>query len=234
MRKWLGAIAILLLSAATVVETQRGGRDAGPGGGGRGGGGGGFNGPVAGHGVEVPGWWARMDDPAMAMKSGLKFAPVNNTNIQATTGGASGIFWDPNQSGSGKYTVKARFTLSKVPANQEPFGLFIGGQDLSADSQRYTVFALRPDGRYLITRRTGAKTMNVGGDWVDHAAVMKAAGGKMANELSVQVAGNTVTFMANGKTVATHPSSAVDAGGVAGLRLGRSLDVLVEGFALEQ
>jgi hypothetical protein len=232
MHKWFAVMAILALSATTAVEAQRG-RGQGPGGGGRGGAPAGFSGPVAGHGVDVPGWWARLDDPAQVMKGGLKFAPVNNTNIQAMTGAASGIFWDPDQTRSDKYTVKAKFTLSKVPAAQEPFGLLIGGQNLSEDNQRYTLFVLRPDGRYLISRRTGAKTMNVGGDWADHAAVMKAEAGRMANELSVQVAATTVTFMANGKTVATHPTTAVDANGVAGLRLGRGLDVLVEGFALE-
>jgi hypothetical protein len=185
---------------------------------------------VAGHGVEVPGYWARLDDPSQLGK-GLKVVPMND-GIRVTTGPA-GIFWDPDNEASGKYTVSARFTVAKVPATQEAFGLFIGGRNLSADDQQYTYFLIRPDGRYLIRKRVGAKTSNVGGDWAASPAVMAAeASGKMANELSIQVAGDSVVFMANGKPVATHPAKAVDVEGVAGVRVNHGLDVQIDGFAI--
>ena len=53
MHKWLASVAILLLTLPVLAEAQ----------GGRGGGAAAPARPVAGNGVEIPGWWARLDDP---------------------------------------------------------------------------------------------------------------------------------------------------------------------------
>jgi hypothetical protein len=137
MHKWLAAVIIMLLAYPALAEAQ--GRGGGRGGRGAGGGAGPAapTGPVAGHGVDVPGYWARRDNPE-ELKQGLKFAPSNG-GIRATTGPAA-IFWHPSHEASGKYTVSARFTVPKVPATQEAFGLFVGGQNLSDDDQRYVHF----------------------------------------------------------------------------------------------
>lgn len=229
MHKWFAAIALVSFILPTMADAQ-GRRGGGPGGGRGGGGrGGGPSEPVAGHGVEVPGYWARLDDPSHVGK-GLKFVPMND-GMHVTTGQAAGIFWDPDNQGSAKYTVSARFTLARVPATQEAFGLFIGGQNLSEDSQQYTYYLIRPDGSYSIRRRMGAKTTAVT-DWTKSPAVMPASGGKMSNELSIQVAGDSVIFMANGKQVAKHPAKAVDTEGAVGLRVNHNLDVQIDDFVL--
>ena len=115
------------------------------------------------------------------------------------------------------------------------YGLFVGGQDLDTAKQRYTYFVIRQDGKYLIRKRTGATTVNVAGDWTDHAAIQKPnAQGSQTNALAIGVGGDTVTFMVNGQTVATQPRSAVDAVGISGLRIGHGLDVHIEGFTVEQ
>jgi hypothetical protein len=227
MHKWLAAIIIVVLASPALAEAQArgggGGRGAGPGGA--------PGGPVAGHGVDVPGYWARLDDPSH-LKQGLKFVPSNG-GIRATTGAAA-IFWHPTHEASGKYTVTARFTVPKVPATQEAFGLFIGGQNLSEDNQRYVYFLIRPDGKYLIRQRVGAKTSNVAGEWADHAAVAKPdASGRMSNELSIQVAGNAAVFMANGQEVARQQLAANETEGIAGLRVNHGLDVQIDGFAVQ-
>jgi hypothetical protein len=113
--------------------------------------------------------------------------------------------------------------------------LFVGGQDLDTDKQRYTYFVIRQDGKYLIRKRTGATTANVAGDWMDNAAIQKPnAQGAQTNELAIRVARDAVTFLVNGQTVATHPTSAVDAVGISGLRIGHGLDVQIDGFSVEQ
>jgi hypothetical protein len=221
MHKWLASLAVLALAFPVLAEAQvgRGGRGGAP------------ARPVAGNGVEVPGWWARVDAPA-DVKQPMKFVPMG-AGIHATTG-PNAIFWDPQQEASGQYTVKATFTLNKPASHPVAYGLFIGGTDLSENSQRYTYFLIRQDGKFLLKKRNGAATSNVAGDWMDHAAIVKPDSGKAANELSIRVAKDAVTFLVNGMEVAKQPASAVDTNGVAGLRIGHGLDVQIDGFMVDQ
>jgi hypothetical protein len=234
MQKWLVSVAILVLCFMAVGEAQRG-RGAGAGGPGGPGGPGGFGGPpprpVAGNGVEVPGWWARLDDVKEGMK-GLKFTSMGS-GLHATTG-PNINFWDPQQTAKGNYTVKATFTVAKPPSHPVAYGLFIGGANLSEDNQKYSYFVIREDGQFLIKKRNGAATSNVAGDWAANPAVTGRVAGVQKNELSITVGGGRVSFMANGKEVATHPASAIDTDGIVGLRIGHVLDVQIDGFAVEQ
>src|SRR5262245_18626214 len=128
MQKWLVSVVILSLSFVAIGHAQRG-RGAGPGGPPpppR---------PVAGNGVEVPGWWGRLDDVKEPM-TGLKFAPMNG-GLHATTG-PNIIFWDPQQVAMGNYTVKATFSVTKQPSHEVSYGLFIGGDNLDGDKQKST------------------------------------------------------------------------------------------------
>jgi uncharacterized protein GlcG (DUF336 family) len=187
---------------------------------------------VAGHGIEVGGWWARLDDPKES-RTGLRFVTMG-TGVHATTG-PTVILYDPEEDWEGPYTTKATLTMTKPASHQVAYGLFVGGQDLDTDKQRYTYFVIRQDGKYLIRTRSGATTANVTGDWTDHAAIQQPnAQGSQTNELVIGVGRDTVTFMVNGQTVATRPASAVGAVGISGLRIGHGLDVHVEGFSVEQ
>ena len=220
MQKWLASLVILSLSFAAVVHAQRG-RGGGPPPPPR---------PVAGHGVEVPGWWARVDDPKEGL-TGLKFTAMNG-GLHAITG-PNMIFWDPQQMASGKYTVKATFTVAKPPSHNVAYGLFIGGSDLDEDNQKYSYFVIREDGQFLVRKRDGANTSSVGGNWAANPAVMGRVGGVQKNELSIQVGGGSVSFMANGKEVASHPATAIDTSGIVGLRVGHGMDIQIDGFAVE-
>lgn len=182
-------------------------------------------------GVKVPGWQARLDEPGQKVQN-LNFAPMG-AGMHATTGPAA-IFWKPDQTASGVYTVKATFALTKLPAHQEAYGLFIGGSDLSGPRQKYTYFVIREDGMYLIKKRNGEQASNVAGDWAHSAAVTKPdATGKFSNDLAIRVTRDKVTFLANGKEVASHPASALDTSGVAGLRINHNLDVHIADFAIQ-
>jgi hypothetical protein len=217
MKRLLASAAILTLALSVVGQAQ-------------------FGGPppprtAAGHGIEVPGWWARLDNPRQ-QSAQLKFVTMGS-GYHVTTGPTGVLLWDPEQTATGQYTVKATFALSRLPAHQEAYGLFIGGADLDQDHQRYTYFIIREDGKFLVKRRNGARTSNVAGDWAEHAGVMKPeASGRLSNELSIRVGSDKVTFMANGKEVASHPLSAVDASGIVGLRVNHMLDIHIEGFGV--
>jgi hypothetical protein len=240
MHRWLSVVVVLALALPAIAQDRGGGAPQGRGGGdgaqGRGAGPGGGRGapprPAAGNGIEVGGWWARLDDPKEP-RTGLKFVTMG-TGLHATTG-PNVILFDQDEDWEGPYTTKATLTMTKPASHQVAYGLFVGGQDLDNDKQRYTYFVIRQDGKYLIRKRTGATTANVAGDWADHAAIQKPnAQGSQTNELAIQVGGETVTFLANGMTVATQPAKAVDVVGISGLRIGHGLDVHIEGFSVTQ
>jgi len=224
MQKWLASVLILTLSFVAIGHAQRG-RGAGPGepppppr-------------PIAGNGVEVPGWWARVDD-VKEPTTGLKFSPMSG-GLHATTG-PNIIFWDPQQMAMGNYTVKASFSVTKQPSHEVSYGLFIGGENLDGDKQKYSYFLIRENGQFLIKKRNGASTSNVAGDWAPNPAIMAIAGGSQKNELSIQVSKERVSFMVNGKEVASHPATAIDTSGVYGLRIGHGMDIQIDGFGVTQ
>jgi len=172
-----------------------------------------------------------MDDVKETNK-GLKFAPANG-GLHATTG-PNIIFWDPQQTAMGNYTVKATFTLTKQPSHEVSYGLFIGGESLDGDKQKYSYFLIRENGQFLIKKRNGSGTSNVAGDWAPNPAITALAAGTQKNDLSVQVTADRVSFMVNGKEVASHPKASIDTNGVVGLRIGHGLDVQIDGFAVTQ
>ncbi|HLG56433.1 MAG TPA: hypothetical protein VI485_13940 [Vicinamibacterales bacterium] len=235
MHRWLLAVVVLALSLPAIAQDRGGGAPQGRGGDapqGPPGGRGAPPRPAAGNGIEVGGWSARLDDPKES-RTGLKFVTMG-TGLHATTG-PTVILYDPEEDWEGPYTTKATLTMTKPASHQVAYGLFVGGQDLDTDKQRYTYFVIRQDGKFLIRKRTGATTANVAGDWMDHAAIQKPnAQGGQTNELAIRVARDAVTFLVNGQTIATHPTSAVDAVGISGLRIGHGLDVHIEGFSVEQ
>jgi len=217
LHRWLAAVAVLGLAVHGFAQGRGGGAPQRP---------------VAGNGIEVGGWWARLDDPKES-RTGFKFV-TTGTGFQATTG-PTVILFDPDEDWEGPYTTKATLALTTPASHQVAYGVFVGGQDLDTDKQRYTYFVIRQDGQYLIRKRTGATTTNVAGDWAEHAAIRKPdAKGTQTNELAIQVGRDTVVFLANGQTVATQPAKAIDVAGMSGLRIGHGLDVRIQGFSVTQ
>ena len=217
MHRWLAIVVVLALSVSAIAQNRGGGPPQSP---------------AAGHGIEVGGWWARLDNPKEP-RTGLKFVTMG-TGFRATTG-PTVILFDPNEDWEGPYTTKATLTMTKLASHQVAYGLFVGGQDLDSDKQRYTYFEIRQDGKYLIRKRSGSSVSDVAGTWADHAAIQKPnASGSQTNELAIQVGRDAAVFMANGQTVATHPAAAVDVVGMSGLRIGHGLDVQVDGFSVTQ
>ncbi len=56
----------------------------------------------------------------------------------------------------GNYTVKATFTVTKQPSHEVSYGLFIGGENLDGDKQKYSYFLIRENGQFLIKKRNGS------------------------------------------------------------------------------
>jgi len=184
------------------------------------------------------GWLLRMDrgnqsvqDPDNA--TDVKFVQMGAAGMHVTAGPAA-IYWNPANTISGNYTVKATFSQMKNPAHPEAYGLFIGGGDLGGDAQNYIYFLVRPGGEFLVKHRSGTATHNVQ-EWKANAAVVKPDdAGKATNSLEVRVGATEIAFAVNGTVVHTAPKTGMTArtDGIAGIRINHNLDVHIEGFGV--
>ena len=109
------------------------------------------------------GWRMRVDrstsasDPDAA--GTIKFVTMG-TGFHATNPQAAG-FWNPANTASGAYTVRATFTLMKPSGHTNYYGLVFGGSDLEGPAQNYLYFLVAQDGTWLIKRRDGDATSDV-------------------------------------------------------------------------
>ena len=149
-------------------------------------------------------------------------------------GGPAGTFWDPANTVSGDYTVKATFNLMQPSDHTNYYGLIFGGSDLEGTNQAYTYFIVAQNGQFQIRTRKGADASSVhptGRGGVEHAAIKTpGADGRSTNLLEVRVAGDTVSYVVNGQVVHTTPKSAVMTNGLVGVRTNHQLNVHIESF----
>ena len=149
-------------------------------------------------------------------------------------GGPVGTFWDPKNTVSGNYTVRATFNLMQPSNHTNYYGLIIGGSDLNGPNQAYTYFIVAQNGQFQIRDRTGEKVVNVhpaGRGGVANAAIKTPdAKGQSTNTLEVRVAADTVSYVVNGTVVHTTPRSAVKTNGIVGVRVNHELNVHIDGF----
>jgi hypothetical protein len=189
---------------------------------------------IKGTGKLPAGWQGRLDDAS------AKFDAVVVNEDKGTltfTTGPAGIYYKPGMKASGDYEVSGTFSQMKPSAHPEAYGLFIGGTDLDKDTQRYTYFLIRQDGKYLIKSRDGATTKPIV-DWTP-AAPMKDAnvakqGFKDSNELAIRVGGDNVSFLIGSTEVHKLPRAQVTTDGIAGIRINHNLEVQVVGFDLKK
>ena len=174
-------------------------------------------------GVTAQGWEAREDHDGN-LEEMLSFMAMGD-GVHAQTGRGAGIFWRSSDTHSGNYTVSASFTQTEPSNHPNAYGLFFGGENLSADSQAYSYFVIREDGQFLIKKRMGDQTPDVVA-WTRHDAINAlGADGRATNELSVEVGASQVRFLVNGTEVSSQPRSAVNADGISGLRVNHFLNV---------
>jgi hypothetical protein len=176
------------------------------------------------------GWMVRLDNGSttadgvsvMPMGSGLHFKS-----------GPAGIYYRQADTKRPPYEVHATFAQVEASGHPEGYGLFIGGSNLTAATQKYTYFLVRQDGTFLIKRRDGAATPTIV-DWTGSAAIKKTSGSAQGtNMLSIVVGADKVRFLVNGTEVGSAPASQVDGSGIAGLRINHNLNVHVDNFGVK-
>jgi hypothetical protein len=195
---------------------------------------------VADGGVKVAGWSGRLD-PRPA-KQGRKLSETLFTSMGSgihVTAGPAAIYWNPSNTMTGNYSVKATFNQTKASTHPEGYGLLVAGHDLDSANQSYMYFLVRQDGKFLINHRANDSTVHKIVDWTANPAVKAIdASGKASNALAVTVDSTTLHFLVNGTEVHAIPRSTLDSGsdhvgttGIAGIRVNHNLDVHIDGFA---
>ncbi len=200
---------------------------------------------VAGGGIAVPGWAGKIDAreaQAGQVLENAKLAAEGNV-LKVTTGPAV-TYWNPANTASGDYTVKATFHEAKymeLNSHPHPYGIVIGGNDLGTDNQSYLYCAAYGDGRFIVRGMGPASFQMNGRAGETHAAVNKAAGkgAPVTQEIAVSVKGDKVECAINGTVVGSYDKSALVAegklkstDGVYGLRFAHNTEATVTGLTV--
>ncbi len=197
---------------------------------------------VAGGGISIPGWKGVVDPGAGQTLNDAKLAKDGDV-IHVTTGPAV-TYWNPANTATGDYTVKATFTEAKymnLNDHPHPYGIMIAGNDLGTDQQSYLYCAAYGSGTFIV-RGFGPAPFQMGGRRpTPHEAVHKAAGKgePVTQEIAVSVKGDQVSCAINGAVLATYPKAElVTAGklkstdGVYGIRFAHNTEGTVTGLTV--
>lgn len=181
------------------------------------------------------GWMVRADrstnasDPDGAgaikfMEMGGGFHAINPT---------AAVYWNPANTTSGNYTLKASFKLMKPSGHSNYYGLVFGGSNLEGPTQAYTYFVVSQTGEWLIKKRDGdTVTAPVAPKTANDAVKKPGEDGTSVNALEVRVGADKVDFVVNGTVVTSLPKAGMKTDGMAGIRVNHQLEVMITGFAL--
>jgi hypothetical protein len=201
--------------------------------------------PVAGGGISVPGWMGKIDaqeEKAGQVLNNAKLAQVGK-DLQVTTGPAV-TYWNPKNTASGNYTVKATFTESNYMGlndHPHPYGIVIAGNDLGTPQQSYLYCAAYGNGTFIV-RGFGPEPFRMGAPKPEpNPAINKAAskGSSVTQEIAMSVRGDKVECAINGTVVGSYDKAAVitagklkSTDGVYGIRFAHNTDAKVVGLSV--
>jgi hypothetical protein len=186
-------------------------------------------------GIEIAGWMARADsdtaNDARLWQEG--------SDIMVSTGPAIS-YWNPANTASGNYMVKATFTEPKqVSGHPHPFGIFIGGNDLGTDQQTLLYCVAYRDGRVLVRGFSGTNVFTVVPAAANPAVHTAEAASPVTQEITWMVMNGTAECMINGRSVGKFDAAQTmgegklkSLDGVYGLRIAHDIDVKVSGFSM--
>src|SRR5262252_3939884 len=196
---------------------------------------------IPGGGIHIQGWTGKID--ASSARQGRKLDDAklaqDGNAIHVTTGPAT-TFWNPANSASGDYTVKATFLEPKfMELNSHPhsYGIFIGGNNMGTDTMSLVYCAAYGDGNAFV-RGFGPAVFNML-RMQPFASVNKAAGigQPVTQEIQWAVKGGKAECSINSAVVASFtkdqlvvPGKLTSLDGVYGLRFTHNVEAVVTGF----
>lgn len=190
-------------------------------------------------GVVPTDWVVRLDnaDQEAVIGADADAADIFFVNMKPgwhITTGPAGVFYHPASTVTGNYEVSAEIHLFDPGERREAFGVIIGGQDMDAPNHSYDYFLIRNSGEFLIKRRRGGETETIK-EWTASDAIKRytdPAVASVLNQLKVQVADESVTFIINDNEVATLPRTDVQTDGIAGLRVNHALNLHISDISV--
>src|SRR3982751_970241 len=200
---------------------------------------------VANGGVSVSGWTGQIDANEASRGQTLANAKIEKSgnDLHVTTGPAL-AYWNPANTASGDYTVKATFTEAKymnLNDHPHPYGIFIGGNDMGTPNQSYLYCAAYGNGNFIVRGFGPAPFQLNGGHGEANAAVHKASGpgASVTQEIALSVKGDKVECAINNKVVASYnKADVVGAGklkatdGGYGIRFAHNTEGMVSGLTV--
>ncbi len=152
--------------------------------------------------------------------------------------GPAAVVWDPGNTVSGEYNLKATFTLEEPSDHTNYYGLVFGASELDNSRQNYLYFLVAQNGAFLVKHRANDDAVHDIVSATPHDAVARPGGdAKSVNELEVRVGADELTFVVNGTVVHTqaHAGMASRTDGIWGVRVNHRLPgVTVEGLGLSR
>ena len=189
--------------------------------------------------AQTPQGWKQRVDRSMAASD-----PDASGDIKFVTSGAgfhatnpqAAVYWNPANTATGNYTLKASFRLEKPSGHTNYYGLVFGGSGLEGAQQSYLYFVVAQDGTWLVKKRDGSATSGVTPKTPADVVVKPGADGKSINALEVRVGADKVDFVVNGTVVHTEAKSGAMAktDGIYGIRINHLLEVQVDGFGVSK
>jgi hypothetical protein len=198
---------------------------------------------IPGGGILVQGWTGKIDAGSTRQGRVLndaKFVQEGNA-LHITTGPAT-TFWNPANTASGDYTVKATFLEPKfmeLNSHAHSYGIVIGGNNMGTDQMSYVYCVAYGDGNALV-RGFGPAVFTLLGT-SPNAAVHKAAGvgQPVTQEIAWTVKGGRAECSINGSVVAGYdkaqlvgPGKLQSTDGVYGIRFTHNVEAIVTGFTM--
>jgi hypothetical protein len=183
------------------------------------------------------GWKQRIDrstsasdpDPAGEVKFMAMGGGFHTANPQAA------VFWNPKNTATGNYTLKATFAQNQRSSHPNYLGLMFGGKDLDGPNQSYTYFTVAQNGTWLLKTRSGEATKDVLPRAANAAVQQLDANGKATNTLEVRVQADKIDYVVNGTVVASTPKTAVTTDGIYGFRVNHALpEVMITGLSVSK
>jgi hypothetical protein len=196
---------------------------------------------IPGGGIHVQGWTGKIDASSAAQGRVLTDARFDQegANLHVTTGPAT-TFWNPANTATGDYTVKATFLEPKfMNLNSHPhsYGLFIGGNNMGTTKMSLLYCVAYGDGSLLV-RGFGPDVFTLARP-AQNPAVHKAAavGQPVTQEIAWHVKGGRADCIVNGKVAQTFERSELVApghlqstDGVFGIRFTHNVEAIISGF----
>jgi hypothetical protein len=198
---------------------------------------------ISGGGIFVQGWTGKIDASSVRQGRQLNDSKfVQEGSALHVIAGPATTFWNPANSASGDYTVKATFLEPKfMELNSHPhsYGIFIGGNKLGTDAMTLVYCVAYGDGQALI-RGFGPAVFTLRGT-SPSPAIHKATsvGQPVTQEIAWTVKGGRAQCSINGTAVAGYdraqlvaPGKLESTDGVYGLRFTHNVEAIVTGFSM--